>query len=195
MTTVSNVDIDHSINGVDVSALNETIEAIKETPEMGQFTFRARNRWVDGPLNRSAIKGFCGSGIEDSSRKEAFVFENDGPPSLLGENRGANPVEFVLHGLAGCLTTTLVYHAALRGVTLTEVESTLEGNLDLQGFLGINDSVRNGYKNIQVNFTVKGDAPQETLDELFEIAKARSVVFDIITNKVPVEVRISPNNN
>jgi len=178
------------INGVNVDQLFGTINAIQETPSLAKFNFRARNKWINGGHNRTTIKDFYGAGQEDTSRQMTFVLHNDEPAVLLGEDNGANPVEFVLHALAGCLTTSLVYHAAARGIQLEEVESQLEGDLDLHGFLGLSDQVRNGYEGIRVTFQIKADAPQETLEELCELAQKRSPVFDIVSHPVPVTVRL-----
>ena len=123
-----------NINGVDVSRLSETIEAIKANPELAKFRFRARNKWIYGGHNRTEIKDFYGASKEDTSRTESFVMDADEPPILLGEDKGANPVEYVLTALAACLTTSMVYHAAARGIKIEEVESRLEGDLDLHGF-------------------------------------------------------------
>lgn len=179
-----------NINGVDVDQLFSTIDAIKETPGLAKFEFRANNRWINGGHNRTSVKDFYGAGREDASRKQTFVFDNDEPVVLLGEDNGANPVEFVLHALAGCLTTSLVYHAAAQGIKIDAVESTFEGDLDLRGFLGMNEDVRNGYENIRVTFKIKADAPEEKLKELCELAQKRSPVFDIVTNRVPVKVQL-----
>jgi uncharacterized OsmC-like protein len=179
-----------NINGVDVDQLFSTINAIKENPGLAKFEMRANNRWINGGHNRTSIKDFYGAGREDTSRKQTFVFDNDEPAVLLGEDNGANPVEFVLHALAGCLTTSLVYHAAAQGIKIDAVESKFEGDLDLRGFLGMNDGVRNGYENIRVTFKIKADAPEEKLKELCELAQKRSPVFDIVTNRVPVNVQL-----
>ena len=179
-----------NINGVDVDQLFSTIDAIKETPGLAKFEFRANNRWINGGHNRTSVKDFYGAGREDASRKQTFVFDNDEPVVLLGEDNGANPVEFVLHALAGCLTTSLVYHAAAQGIKIDAVESTFEGDLDLRGFLGMNEDVRNGYEGIRVTFKIKADAPEEKLKELCELAQKRSPVFDIVTNRVPVKVQL-----
>jgi uncharacterized OsmC-like protein len=179
------------LNGVDVEKLGATLEALKAKPELARFQFRAKNRWVDGGHNRSEIGAFYGAGTEDAARaKRPFVMDNDEPPLLLGEDRGANPVEQVLHGLAGCLTTSLVYHAAARGIRIDSVESRLEGDLDLRGFLGISDDVRNGYEKIRVTFDVKGDATPEQVEELVQLAQKRSPVFDVVSRPVPVEVKV-----
>ncbi|HEY0874235.1 MAG TPA: OsmC family protein [Vicinamibacterales bacterium] len=178
-----------TMNGLDVNQLFGTLEAIKGDPGLARFQFRARNRWIDGGLNRSTIRDFYGGGQEDTSRTEPFVFANDEPPVLLGENRGANPVEFVLHALAGCLTTSLVLHAAARGIRVNSVETRFEGDLDVRGLLGIDDSVRNGYERIKVTFKVSADAPDSVIDELITLAQKRSPVFDVVSHGVPVEVR------
>ena len=176
------------VNGVNVDQLFGTIEAIKGTPSIAKFRFRANNGWIDGGHNRSAVQQFYGAGQEDLSRARPFVMDADEPPVLLGSDNGANPVEYVLHALAACLTTSLVYHAAARGIQIEEVESTLEGDLDLHGFLGMDDSFRNGYERVRVDFKVKADATEEQIEELVRVAQQRSPVFDIVTNPVPVTV-------
>jgi uncharacterized OsmC-like protein len=178
------------VNGVNVDQLMQTVVAIKGTPALAKFNFRAQNRWIDGGHNRSSVKEFYGAGREQESRDEPFLIETDEPPVLLGEDRGANPVEFVLHALAGCLTTSLVYHAAAQGIRIDEVESRLEGDIDLRGFFGLKDNVRNGYENLRVTFKVKADAPEEKIRELCELAQNRSPVFDIVSNPVPVSVSV-----
>jgi uncharacterized OsmC-like protein len=180
---------EQAVNGVDVARLYETIEAVQGNPTLAPFEFRAANRWVSGGHNRSTIEGFYGAGREDDSRAEPFVLDADEPDVLLGADNGANPVEHVLHALAGCLTTSLVYHAAARGIEVEEVESKLEGNLDLRGFLGISDDVRNGYERIRVSYRIKG-VDTEIAEELVRIAQARSPVFDIVSNGVPVQVDV-----
>lgn len=174
------------MNGVDVERLGQTIQAVQKDPGLAKSQFRAINRWVSGGHNRSTIQGFYAAGQEDTSRTNPFVLDADEPPVLLGQDKGANPVEFVLHALAACLTTSLVYHAAARGIRLESVESQLEGDLDLQGFLGLSDQVRRGYKEIRVKFTVKSDASPEQLKELTKF----SPVFDIVSNPVPVSISI-----
>ena len=179
------------INGVKVDQLFATINAIKDNPGLAKFKFRAANEWVNGGHNRTTIKDFYGAGQEDTTRRQTFVFDNDEPAVLLGEDNGANPVEFVLHALAGCLTTSLVYHAAAQGIKIEAVESRFEGELDLRGFLGMSENVRNGYQNIRVTFKIKADAPEEKLKELCELTQKRSPVFDIITNPTPVSVQLA----
>ena len=177
-------------NGVDVSTLFATVDAVKASPQIAQFQFRAANDWISGTHSRSVIQGFYGAGQEDGSRAEAFSLDAGEPAVLLGVDTGPNPAEALLHALAACLTTSLVYVAAARKVRLTEVESTLEGDMDVRGALGLSDEVRNGFTRIRVSFKVKGDAPAEKLREVVERAQARSAVYDMVTNGVPVEVGV-----
>jgi uncharacterized OsmC-like protein len=183
--------MDTSRNGVDTEVLFGTLDAIKGMPELGKFQFRARNRWLGGAHNRTTIKDFYGAGKEDDTRTRTFVIDAGEPAILLGTDTGANPAEHLLHALAACLTTTLVYVAAARGVHLTEVESTLEGDMDVQGCLGLSNEYRNGFEQIRVSFRVKGDAPEEKLREVVARAQKRSAVFDMVTNGVPVAVDVS----
>jgi uncharacterized OsmC-like protein len=182
--------LDRIRNGVDSEQMYGTLDAIKATPELGVFQFRAHNRWIDGAHNRSTIQGFYGAGQEDTTRAEAFTIDAGEPAVLLGSDTGANPAEHLLHALAACLTTSLVYVAAARGVRLTEVESTIQGDMDVRGALGLSDEVRNGFEKISISFRVKGDAPPEKLEEVVERAQARSAVFDMVTNGVPVDVGV-----
>lgn len=175
------------INGVDVERLGQTVQAVQQNPGLGTSQFRAVNRWVSGGHNRSTIKGFYGAGQEDTTRTKPFVLDADEPHVLLGKDQGANPVEFVLHALAACLTTSLVYHAAARGIQIESVESKLEGDLDLQGFLGLSEQVRKGYKQIRANFTIKSDASAEQLEALTKF----SPVYDIVSNPVSVSIQIN----
>jgi uncharacterized OsmC-like protein len=175
------------LNGVDVERLFETIAAIKQMPRLADFKFRLRNRWINGGLNRSTIKNFYGAG-KDNQREEPFILDADEPPVLLGEDRAPNPVEYLLHALVGCVTSALVYHAAAKGIKLQEVETRAEGVIDLHGFLGLDDRVRRGYKNIQIKFRIKADVPDEELEELCRLGPTYSPVFDSITRGVNVEV-------
>jgi uncharacterized OsmC-like protein len=174
------------VNGVDVDRMTETMKAINTNPGLATFQFRASNRWITGGHNRTTIQEFYGAGQEDSTRRKPFVLDADEPPVLLSEDRAATPVEYVLHALAACLTTSLVYHAAARRIKIEEVESKLEGDLDLRGFLGLSSDVRKGYQNIRVSFKVKSDAPADTLRDLCQY----SAVFDIVSNPVPVSVTV-----
>jgi len=177
-------------NGVDTEQLYGTLDLLGQTPSLGAFTFRATNRWLGGAHNRSTIKSFYGAGQEDSTRVQEFTVDAGEPAILLGTDTGPNPAEYLLHALAACLTTTLVYVAAARKVRLTEVESTIEGDMDVRGALGVSDEVRNGFKRIRVSFRVAGDAPEAKLREIVERAQQRSAVFDMVTNGVPVDVGV-----
>ncbi len=179
----------NTVNGFKSQDITDTLEAITSNPEIAKFKFRARNKWISGGHNRSTIKDFYGGCVEDQSRKEPFVFDNSEPPILLGNNEGANPVEFVLHGLAGCMTTTMALHAAANGIAVDHIESVLEGDLDVQGFLGLDETVRNGYQKIKVDFKVKGNLTEEEKQKLISFAY-KSPVFDIVTNKVPVALSL-----
>lgn len=177
-----------TLNGLDTQQLGETVEAIKSDPTLARFEFRNENRWIQGGENRSSIRGFYGAGKEDDSREAPFVFTNGEPPILLGHNEGANPVEFLLHALAGCVTSTFVVHATARGIPVKRVETRLKGNVDLQGFLDLKD-VPAGYESIQIEMDVDADAPDEQIDELIEFARGHSPVSSTIRR--PVDVQIS----
>jgi len=182
--------LDSIRNGVDTTTLFATLDAVKEQPELGTFQFRARNRWIDGAHNRTTIQDFYAAGGEDGSRAEPFELDAGEPPILIGANEGPNPAEYLLHALAACVTTSLVYVAAARGIHLTRVESRLEGDMDVRGALGLSDEVRNGFEQIRLMFTVEGDAPPEKLRELVDRATSRSAVFDMVTHGVPVHVGV-----
>jgi uncharacterized OsmC-like protein len=173
------------INGVDTGKLGGTIAAIKADPAIARFKFRLRNSWVDGGLNRSRIHDFYGA-KQELQHAEAFELANDEPPVLLSGDKAPNPVEYVLHALAGCLTTSLVYHAAARGIAVRSVTTRFEGDLDLQGFLGISDKVRRGFQNICVHFDVDADVDDTTKRHLVAMAEKHSPVFDIVSNGTPV---------
>ncbi|HET6775076.1 MAG TPA: OsmC family protein [Acidimicrobiales bacterium] len=176
-------------NGVDTATLFATLDAVKQAPEAARFQFRARNRWVSGTHSQSTIDDFFGVG-EERAHDAPTSHDIDHPRVLVGSDNGPTPVEYILHGLAGCLTAGLANIAAARGVELTEVTSTVEGDIDLNGILGLDDSVRNGFQQIRVSFSVRGDAPAEKLRALVEQSRARSAVFDIITNTVPVTIEV-----
>ncbi len=177
-------------NGVDTVALFATIGAVKAQPELAKFQFRAANRWVDGTHNNGIIKGYYGAG-QEHARARTFTFPADHPPVLTGGDHGPTPVEYLLHALAACLMAGLANIAAARGVTLTDVQATVEGDIDLRGILGLDGDVRNGFEQIRVHFTVAGDAPAEKLRELVEQSRRRSAVFDIVTNPVPVSIDVT----
>jgi len=176
-------------NGIDTAQVYGTLDVLKAQPEAARFEFRVRNRWIDGTHSRSTIHGFWGAGTEDVSRSEPFIVDASEPPVLFGHNEAPNPAEYLLHALAGCLTLTIVNVAAARKVELHEVSSSLTGVLDARGATGIDDSYRNGFDGIDVTFTISGDASPDKLREVVDRALARSVVYDMITNGVPVTVR------
>ena len=177
------------VNGVNVTKLFGTMDAIRSNPIISRFNFRAKGEWIMGGHNQTTINDFYGAG-QTHSRSRSFVYDEDEPQILLGEDHGANAGEYALAALSSCLTTTLIYHAAAQGVVIDEVESTLSGDIDLQGYLGMSESVRNGYEKIKVIFKVKSNAPKEKIRELVELAQKRSPVFDIISNPTPVEVSL-----
>ena len=176
-------------NGVDTATLFATLDAVKQAPEAAAFQFRAHNQWVSGTHSQSSISDYFGVG-QDQTHERTFVFDADHPAVLVGTDKGPTPVEYVLHALAACLTAGLGNIAAARGVTLTEVRSTVAGDIDLNGILGLDPDVRNGFQQISVRFEVKGEAPAETLRELVEQSMRRSAVYDILTNQVPVSIEV-----
>ena len=175
-------------NGLNIEQMVQTVEALKNNPSLAQFEFRARNQWINGGENRSSIQGFYGAGAEDESRTEPFVFTNGEPPVLLGNNEGANPVEFLLHALAGCVTTTTVLHAAARGINICKLSTELVGNIDVQGLLALDDSVPVGYESITIRMDIEADASDEEIDDLIAFAKVHSPVCNTVCKPVPVTV-------
>jgi uncharacterized OsmC-like protein len=177
-------------NGVDVPTLFATLDAVKASPDLAAFQFRARNTWVNGTHNRSTIRGFYGAG-QETDRAKSFTYDADHPPVLVGADNAPTPVEFLLHAIAACLTSGLANIAAARGIDLRRVESTVEGDIDLLGILGLSDRVRNGYNQIRVSFVVEGDAPPEQLRSLVEQSRSRSAVYDVLTNGTTVVVDVT----
>jgi uncharacterized OsmC-like protein len=178
-----------TLNGLDLKQLHETVDAIKGDPEIAQFEFRNRNQWIGGGENRSTIQEFYGAKQWDDSRSEPFVFTNGEPPVLLGDNEGANPVEFLLHALAGCVTTTTVLHAAARGIRIESISTQLRGKIDLQGLLGLDDSVPVGYESIEIDMDIDADCTDEELDDLLRFAEGHSPVCNTVCRPVPVTLR------
>ncbi|MBP1774863.1 MAG: OsmC-like protein [candidate division NC10 bacterium] len=176
-------------NGVDTPTLFATIKAVADQPELAQFRFRAINRWQLGTHSRTRIQSFYGAGGEQMHEQE-FTYDADHPKVLVARDQAPAPVEFLLHALASCLTAGIGTVAAARGVTLYEVESMLEGDLNLQGVLGLSDQVRNGYQKIRATFKIKGDAPAEKLAQIVEQSRKRSAVYDVLTHGVPVEIAV-----
>jgi uncharacterized OsmC-like protein len=174
------------VNGVNVTALLETIAAIEANPEIAKFNFRARNVWLGGDRNRSTIKDFTGALQEHRGGVQAFIADNGEPEVLLGDDSAPNPVEWLLHALIGCMTTTLAYHAAAHGVAIDAIESELEGDLDLRGFLGLAPDVRKGYSAIRVRMRVKTEASADEVRRLTQM----SPVLDVVSRSVPVSVSV-----
>jgi uncharacterized OsmC-like protein len=177
------------LNGINTPALFATINAVKENTPLAKFQFRATNRWIAGTHSRGTIETYFGAGGEQA-HKRAFTLEADHPAVLVGQDNAPLPVEYLLYGLASCIISGIANIAAARGVTLTEVEATVEGDLDVRGILGLSNEVRNGYEKIRANFTIKGDAPEEKLRQIVEQSRARSAVFDVLTNGVDVEIGV-----
>jgi len=178
------------LNGVDTPTLFGTLDVVKGQPELARFQFRARNRWKSGNLSETTIGSFSGAGGEHS-HKTTFTVPADHPGVLVGEDRAPLPVEYLLHALVSCITGGIANIAAARGVTLTEVQSTIEGDINVLGILGLSKDVRNGYQGIRASFSIKGDAPPEKLQEIVEQSRARSAVFDVLTNGVPVSLSVN----
>lgn len=174
------------VNGVDTEVLHNLIESVQEDPSLAKTNLRVRNKWIKGSHNQSTISDFYGAG-QEIVHEQPFVLDADEPPILAGTDKGANPMEYVLHALAGCLTTTLAYHAAVGGIEIQEIESVLEGDLDIRGFMGLSEDVRKGFDNIRVTFKVKTD--EENIDKLRELTKF-SAVFDAISNPTPIDIQL-----
>jgi uncharacterized OsmC-like protein len=178
-----------TLNGMDLKQLHETVDVIKGDPEIAQFEFRNTNEWIQGGENRSTIQEFYGAKQWDHSRTEPYVFTNGEPPVLLGANEGANPVEFLLHALAGCVTTTTVLHAAARGIRIESISTKLKGRIDLHGLLGLDPSVSPGYESIEIDMDIQADCSDEELDDLLAFAEAHSPVCSTVCRPVPVTLR------
>lgn len=172
-------------NGVNVTKLAATIKAVNQQPQLAQFKFRARNQWQNGSQNEATVDSFYGT-CQEMEHKKPFQFQADEPAVLLGQDDGANPVEFVLAGLSGCMTTTLAYHAAGRGLNIESIESEYEGDIDLHGLLDLDPNVRPGYREIRVKFKVKGDPDPATIQELLR----KSPVYDTLANPVRIKVEV-----
>lgn len=181
----------HAINGVDIGKLRETIEAIKDKPFLADFRFRIENKWQGGGLNQTTVKASYGAGQEFPERDGKFTMQADEPPILLSGDLAANPVEHLLHALASCVTTSLVYHAAARGIPLEGVESRLEGELDLRGFLGLDPTVLKGYKQITMTVKIIGDLTEAQKQEVIRLGPQFSPVYNSVTNGVPVTVQLA----
>ena len=175
-------------NGIDMDALWRTINAVKDEPAFGKSKFRIHNKWLKGGYNETTVSDFYGAG-QENPHKQTFVLDADEPEVLAGEDHAANPAEQLLHALAACLTTSMVYHAATRGIEIEELESRLEGDLDLQGFMGLSPDVRKGYQNIRITFRVKTDS--ENVEKLRELAEF-SPVLDVVSRGTSVDIKVEP---
>ena len=176
-------------NGVDTPMLFATINAVGEQPELAKFVFRATNRWQTGTHSRTTFTTFSGAGA-DMSHETEFSYDADHPAPLVGKDKGPTPIEFLLHGLVSCLTAGIGNIAAARGVTLNQVESTIEGDINLLGLLGLDKSIRNGYEGVSVRFKISGDAPAEKLREIVEQSRNRSAVYDVMTNGTAIQIDV-----
>jgi uncharacterized OsmC-like protein len=188
--TVTDTTIPAHLNGVAIDAIREGRQAMTDAPAAAQFVWRARNRWVDGTHSTTSFEDFHGAG-EEQSHKRVFTSDADHPELFAAADNGPTPIEFVLHALASCLTAGIASVAANRGIRLTEVTSTLEGDMDMRGILGIDRGVRNGYSTIRVSFDIKGDADPADLRKIVAQSTARSAVYDVVTGAVDVQLSVT----
>lgn len=177
-------------NGVNVAALLEAREALSGAPEAAQFKWRTECEWVNGTHSQSTVETFFGLG-EEQGHKTQFSYDADHPELFAAEDNGATPVEYVLVGLASCLTAGVASVAQHRDIQLRSVKATLEGGMDVAGILGIDPGVRNGFDGISVNYEIDADATPEELEALVAQSQKRSAVYDIITNPTAVSVQVS----
>ena len=177
-------------NGVNVDALLGARDALSKAPEAAKFNWKASCKWLNGTHSQTSIQGFYGLGQQQSHKTE-FTFDTDHPEIFASEDKGATPVEMVLAGLAGCLTAGVASIAQLRKIQLRSVKATLEGAMDIQGILGIDSDVRNGFNDIKVNFEIDADASRDDIEALVAQSQKRSAVFDVITNPTNVSVSVS----
>ncbi|NIM69463.1 MAG: OsmC family peroxiredoxin [Xanthomonadales bacterium] len=174
----------NEVNGVDLDVLFATVQAIAEDPALGKSRFRARNQWVGGSRNTTRVEGFYAGG-EERRHQQTFAMEADEPPLLAGADRAPNPVEHLLHALASCVTTSIVAHAAVKGIEIDALEAELEGDIDLNGFLGLDAEAPKGYTDIRVNYRVK--TSEENLRRLQQLVQF-SPVYNTLVNGVNVDV-------
>jgi uncharacterized OsmC-like protein len=177
-------------NGVNVAALLEAREALSGTPEAAQFLWRATCEWVNGTHSHSNVEGFFGLG-EEQSHKTQFEYDADHPELFASEDNGATPIEFVLVGLASCLTAGIAAVAQNREIQLRSVKATLEGKMDVQGILGIDPEVRNGFSDVKVHFDIDADATPEEIEALVAQSQKRSAVFDVVSNPTNIVVEVN----
>jgi len=175
------------VNGVNTEQLFNTINLIKENPDIAKFEFRATNKWINGTHCRGTIKDFYGALKEDDSRP-SVDYDMDEPPVLLGNNQGRNPVEYLLVALSGCITTSIVAHASAKGIAINGIESRYEGDIDLRGFLGLSEDVPIGYQEIRVYFKIDADVSDEQKEEMVRLGQKYSPVYNTIAKSAPVTV-------
>lgn len=173
------------INGVDLHGLRNTIRAIQDKPELADFKFRAKSHWIEGGLNRTTIDDFYGT-CQTLHHKKPFINDADEPSVLLGKDRGTNPVEYLLNALLSCMTTSTAYHAAAKGIHIEAIETEVEGDIDLHGFLGLSEDVRKGYQELRVKMMIKSNGPAEAIRELYKM----SPVYDVVSKSVPIKVDV-----
>lgn len=186
MTEVHAVENDIMINGLNVTEYHQIVDDVREQPELAKFEFRATNQWDDGGYNVTTIKGFYGAGEEQGANGRQFVVDADEPAVLLGVDRAPNPVEYLLHALAACLTSSIVYKAASRGIKVDSIQASLEGDLDALAFLEVSDKGRKGYEEIRANFRVRSEASAEEIKGLAEF----SPVLDVVRNGTRVSLLV-----
>jgi uncharacterized OsmC-like protein len=189
MTTqaVKQVPSDH-FNGLNTQQLVQTAEAVKQDKALAKFEFRARNQWIDGMVTRTSIQDFYGAGAEDTSRTKPFTFTSGEPPVLLGANEGAGAGEALLHALASCVASTAVMHATARGIRIESIATELKGEVDLRGLLGLDPAVRPGYHKITIKMAIKADCSDAQLDELVQVVRGHSPIYDTVSRPVPVVI-------
>lgn len=183
-------ELKHNINGVDLGKLEATIQAVNEDPDMASFTFNAVNEWVDGARNRTVVHRYTG-GNKLVERQQPFVLESDETPFLLGEDSAPNPIMMLLHSLASCLSVTIVYNAAMRGIAIEKLSISMEGDIDLHGFLGLSNEVRPGFQDVRVIIDLTTDAPRGQIEDLIRYAEKRSPILDSLRHRIPVEVELA----
>jgi uncharacterized OsmC-like protein len=176
-------------NGVDTATLFATLDAVRAQPEAAAFTFRVSNRWLSGTHSRGTVDTFFGVG-EERRHRQPTVIDADHPEVLVGQDNAPTPVEYVLAGLAACLTAGIGNIAAARDIELTKVQSTVEADIDLNGVLGLDPEVRNGFQSVRVHFDIQGKGTHEQLRQLVEQSRRRSAVYDVITSSVPVSIDV-----
>lgn len=176
-----------AMNGVDVPTLVATLGVVRQQPEIARFTFRANGEWLAGTHSRTALSGFYGA-MSEHQHKDRYTIDGDHPAVLCGADNGVTPVEMLLAGLSACITAGIGNIASIRQVKLTSVETSVEGDIDLNGIFGLGQGVRNGFSGVRATFRISGEASDEVLEDIVHQSVARSAVFDVLSNGVPVTV-------